>query len=57
MLSGISTRWPPTQNARMSHVVPRELDLSHYGHDSIVDKINAVPGLKTSTGKSIFENN
>ncbi|KAH8681296.1 hypothetical protein BX600DRAFT_429249 [Xylariales sp. PMI_506] len=35
----------------MAHVVPRELDLSHYGHDNIVDKfsINAVPGLKTST--------
>jgi hypothetical protein len=33
--------------------VPRELDLSHYGHDNIADKINisAVPGLKTSTGK------
>lgn len=33
--------------------VPRELDLSHYGHDNYVDKINinAVPGLKTSTGE------
>ncbi|KAI1881375.1 hypothetical protein JX265_000201 [Neoarthrinium moseri] len=37
----------------MAHVV-RELDLSHHygGHGSIVDKMNAVPGLKTSTDSS-----
>ncbi|KAK6220913.1 hypothetical protein LQW54_001833 [Pestalotiopsis sp. IQ-011] len=36
--------------------VPRELDLSHYGHDNYVDKINinAVPGLKTSTAFFTF---
>jgi hypothetical protein len=37
--------------------VPRELDLSHYGHghDNYVDKINinVVPGLKTSTGEFV----
>ncbi|KAI0132218.1 acetyltransferase [Xylariales sp. AK1849] len=38
----------------MAHVVPRELDLSHYGHDTIVDKITAVPGLKTSTAFFTF---
>ncbi|ORY65051.1 acetyltransferase [Pseudomassariella vexata] len=38
----------------MAHVVPRELDLNGYGHDSIVDKINAVPGLKTSTAFFTF---
>ncbi|KAF3022134.1 hypothetical protein E8E14_014172 [Neopestalotiopsis sp. 37M] len=38
--------------------VPRELDLSHYGHghDNYVDKINinVVPGLKTSTAFFTF---
>ncbi|KAK6081104.1 acetyltransferase [Seiridium cupressi] len=40
----------------MAHVLPRELDLSHYGHDNIMDKINisAVPGLKTSTAFFTF---
>jgi len=33
-------------------LVPRELDLSAYGHDAFVDKLNIVPGLRTSTGKS-----
>ncbi|KAK7958227.1 acetyltransferase [Apiospora saccharicola] len=38
----------------MAHVVPRELDLNHCGHDSIVDKFNAVPGLRTSTAFFTF---
>lgn len=32
-------------------LVPRELDLSAYGHDAFVDRLNIVPGLRTSTGK------
>ncbi|KAK8052061.1 hypothetical protein PG993_003446 [Apiospora rasikravindrae] len=38
----------------MAHVVPRELDLNTCGHDSIVDKFNAVPGLRTSTAFFTF---
>ncbi|KAK8090890.1 hypothetical protein PG994_000395 [Apiospora phragmitis] len=39
----------------MAHV--RELDLNTCGHDSIVDKFNAVPGLRTSTGKLKYRAN
>lgn len=38
----------------MAHVV-RELDLNAYcRHDTIIQRVSAVPGLKTSTGKSYF---
>ncbi|KXJ92365.1 hypothetical protein Micbo1qcDRAFT_61581 [Microdochium bolleyi] len=35
-------------------LVPRELDLSAYGHDAFVDKLNIVPGLRTSTAFFTF---
>ncbi|KAJ1333539.1 GNAT family N-acetyltransferase [Microdochium nivale] len=35
-------------------LVPRELDLSAYGHDALVDKLNIVPGLRTSTAFFTF---
>ncbi|KAK8118610.1 uncharacterized protein PG998_003236 [Apiospora kogelbergensis] len=38
----------------MAHVVPRELDLNTCGHDSIVNKLTAVPGLRTSTAFFTF---
>lgn len=38
----------------MAHVV-RELDLNAYcRHDTIIQRVSAVPGLKTSTGKCYF---
>ena len=36
------------------HMGIRELDLSACHVNSLSDKINAVPGLKTSTGRSIL---
>ncbi|KAH7031084.1 uncharacterized protein B0I36DRAFT_374118 [Microdochium trichocladiopsis] len=37
-----------------TELVPRELDLSAYGHDAFIDKLNIVPGLRTSTAFFTF---
>ena len=43
--------WFTSHYADMAHVV-RELDLSAYcRHDTMIQRVSAVPGLKTSTGK------